>query len=152
MSGLDLSAIREGLATTVTVGVSREIRGYPYPKGNEELPCVVVHRVGDESVDWYGSLAAADGLAIVNFVLEFMAPCRVSFEDGLRVLDEMLSAGAGLPNSVIDAIEADRTLQGTVEETLVGVASGESGTRPDESGRPQAVLSRVPLTVWLQRS
>lgn len=146
MSGLNLGAIREGLVATITAGATREIRGYPYPKGNEELPCFVVHPA-DEYVDWYGSMAAADGaLCIVNFVLEFMAPARTTFEDGLRVLDEMLSAGVDY------AIQADRTLQGTADDALLGVSSGQSGIQPDADGRPQAVLCRVPLTVWKQRS
>jgi len=146
MSGLDLAAIREGLIGTIKAGVTRDLRGYPYPKGNEELPCFVVH-TADEYVDWYGSIAGGDSaLCVVNFVLEFMAPARTTFEDGLRVLDEMLSAGVDI------AIQADRSLQGTVDDALLGVSSGYSGINPDESGRPQAVLCRVPLTVWKQRS
>jgi hypothetical protein len=151
MAGLDLIAIRVALAEQVQAGTSREINGYPYPKGNEELPCIVVHPA-DEYVDWYGSLGANDGaLCVVNLVLELMAPCRVTYEDGLRVLDEMMSAGVGLPNSVIDAIEADRTLAGTVDDALLGVSSGHTGTRL-EDGRPTAVVCRMPLTVWQQRS
>ena len=146
MSALDLAAIREALVATIKDGVTREINCYPYPKGNELPPCIVVH-TADEYVDWYGSIAGGDSaLCVVNFVLEFMAPARTTFEDGLRVLDEMLSAGVDL------AIQADRTLQGTVDEALLGVSSGYSGINPDESGRPQAVLCRVPLTVWKQRS
>lgn len=143
---LNLAAIREGLVDTIKAGATRDLRGYPYPVGNEELPCFVVHPA-DEYVDWYGSLSAADGaLCQVNFVLEFMAPARTTFEDGLRVLDEMLSAGVDY------AIQADRTLGGTVDDALLGVSSGQSGIQPDADGRPQAVLCRVPLTVWKQRS
>lgn len=146
MAALNLRAIREGLAATIRDGATRDIRCYPYPVSNAELPCVVVH-TGDEYVDWYGSISGADGaLCQVNLVLEFMAPARTTFEDGLRVLDEMLSAGVDY------AIQADRTLGGTVDDTLLGVSSGQSGIQPDVDGRPQAVLCRVPLTVWKQRS
>ena len=143
---LNLSAIREGIAKTIRDGATRELNAYPYPKGNDEPPCIIVH-TADDYVDWYGSIAGGDGaLCVVRFVLEFLAPARTTFEDGLRVLDEMLSAGVDL------AIQADRSLDGTVDDALIGVASGQSGIQPDETGRPQAVLCRVPLTVWKQRS
>lgn len=145
MAVLNLTAIRQGLANTITQGVPREMHGYPYPKGgNEELPCVIVH-TADEYVDWYGSIAAADdGLCVLSFVLEFMASSRTTIEDGLRVLDEVVSAA-------VDAIESDRSLGGTVDDTLVGVSSGQSGIQL-EDGRPQAVRCSTPLTVWKQRS
>lgn len=149
---MDLDAVCHALADTITAGVSREIRGYPYPKGNEELPCVIV-QTADDYLDPYGSISGGDGgMSVANFVLVLMAPCRTTYEDGLRILNEMQSAGVGLPNSVIDAIEADRTLGGTVDDTLLGVSSGHSGIQPDTEGRPQAVLCRWPLTVWKQRS
>jgi len=31
--GLNLTAIREALAAQITAGLSRDINGYPYPKG-----------------------------------------------------------------------------------------------------------------------
>jgi hypothetical protein len=143
MPGLDLTAIRQGLADTVAGGTVREIQGYAYPKGDEQLPCVVVH-TADEYFDPWGTIAADGGTAVINFVLEFMAPARTTFEDGLRILDEMMSSG-------FDAIQADRSLGGVVDETLLGVSSGQSGTRL-EDGRPTAVVCRWPLTVWKQRS
>jgi hypothetical protein len=150
MAGLDLIALRVAIADAVQAGTARPINGYPYPKGNEELPCVVVH-AADNYVDWWGSLAAVGGMCTVNLVLELMAPCRVTFEDGLRVLDEMMSAGAGLPNSVVDAVEADRSFGGQADDSLLGVSFGHSRTVADEH-RPEAVVCRVPLTVYKQRS
>jgi hypothetical protein len=150
MAGLDLIGIRVAIAETVVAGTQRAIHGYAYPKGGvEELPAVVVHPAADGYVDPWGSLG--DGaMCIVNFVLELMAPCRVTFEDGLRVLDEMMSAGVGLPASVIDALEADRTLGGTVEDSLLGVSTGHTGMFMVDG--TQAVICRWPLTVYKQRS
>ncbi len=147
MAGLDLAAIREGICATIKAGLPRDVRAYPYPVGNPEIECVVVHP-DTEYVDWYGSIAGGDGaMCVIRFVLEFMAPSRTTFEDGLRVLDEMLSAGVDL------AVQADRTLGGTVDDALLGVSSGQTGIQPDATtGLPQAVLCRVPLTVWKQRS
>jgi hypothetical protein len=150
MAGLDLAAIRDAIADTIVTGTSRAIHGYPYPKGDEELPCVIVHPANDTYVDWWGSIGG-DAMCIINFVLELMAPCRVTFEDGLRVLDEMMSAGAGLPNSVVDAVEADRSFGGQADDSLLGVSFGHSRTVADEH-RPEAVVCRVPLTVYKQRS
>lgn len=143
--------MRVALVKRVVDGTDRAVQGYPYPKGNEQLPCVVVH-TADEYVDPYGTIAAMGGMAVVNLVLVLMAPCRVAYEDGMRVLDEMMSAGIDLPNSVADAIEADRTLGGVVDDVLLGVSSGHTGINPDEQGRPQAVICRWPLTVYAQRS
>lgn len=153
MSGLDLSAIRQGLVDTIKAGVTRDVRGYPYPLGNEELPCVVVN-TGDDYITYNTTLGQASGGAMcdVNLELILMARCSVSLEDGQRVLDEMLSARASLPNSVIDAIEADRTLGGVVQECKLGAAGRYEGSRPDTEGRPQAVVVTVPVQIWMRRS
>jgi hypothetical protein len=149
MAGLNLTSIREGIVATIQAGVGRPLNGYPYPVGNEQLPCVVVGT--DREFVTYDSTLGVEPLCDATFVLVLMARVSVSLEDGQRVLDEMLSAGAGLPNSVIDAVTADRTLGGTVETCKLGTAGGYVSPEMD-GGRPEAVLTAVPLQIWMRRS
>jgi len=146
---LNLTVIREALAAQITAGTGREVRGYPYPTGSiNELPCVVV-RCDDDYVNYHATQGEA---ADVGLVIDVMAACRASIEDGLRVLDELLSSAAGQPTSVIDAIEADDSLGGAVERVVVGTAGQQTGFGTVEDGRPIGVIASVPVEVWVNRS
>lgn len=147
---LNLTAIREALAAQIVAGTDREVHAYPYPLGSPgEMPAVVI-RSGEEYINYFVTQGDAADVALI---LDIIAPCRVSIEDGLRVLDELLSVAAGLPNSVFDAIEADLSLGGVVDTCQVGGAGqhiGIGNVAPD--GRPDGVLVSVPLAVWVNRS
>lgn len=146
---LDLTAIRTALADQISQGTGREVRGYPYPTGAPgELPCIIV-RSGDEYANYHVDMGYQ---CDVNLIVDVMAPCRVALEDGLRVLDELLSSAAGSPISVIDAIEADLTLGAVVEQVVVGVAGQQTGFGTVEEGRPQGVVASVPVQVWVART
>lgn len=145
---LNLSAIRTALATRIVAGTAREVHAYPYPTGSPgEMPAVVI-RSGEEYINYFVTQGDA---ADVSLILDIIAPARVSIEDGLRVLDELLSADAGLPNSVFDAIEADRSLGGVVETCQIGGAGQHVG-RDGADGLPESVMVSVPLAVWVNRS
>lgn len=147
---LNLAAIRQALADQIVAGTDREVHAYPYPPGSPgEMPAVVI-RAGEEYINYF----VTQGLeADVNLILDVIAPCRASVEDGLRVLDELLSADAGLPNSVFDAIEADPTLGAVVERCEIGGAGQHIGIgNVTADGRPEGVMVSVPLTLWLARS
>lgn len=149
---LDLGAIREALASQIYQNTGREVHVYPYPTGGQlELPAVVI-RSGEDYVDYHVTLGVGDNAADVNLILDIMARCAVALEDGLIVLDELLSSAAGHPTSVIDAIEADESLGGVVENVSLGVAGQQEGFGTQEEGRPHGVLSSVPLAVWVNRS
>lgn len=147
---LDLVAIHEKVAQAVVDGTARQVRGYPFQTGGAyELPCIVV-TPGDEYINYHVDM----GLECdVNLILEVRAPTRVSLEDGLRVLAELLSKGAGLPNSVIDAIDADPTLGGLVERIDFGVAGQWVGFGADSAeGPPTGVIVTLPVQIWTTQS
>jgi hypothetical protein len=146
---LNLKAIREALAAQINANTGRELHAYAYPPGSPgEMPAVVV-RAGEEYVNYYVDQGAQTD---VTFILDVIAPCRVSLEDGLRVLDELLSADAGEPNSVFDAIETDPTLGGAVVHCEVLTAGQHIGIGAVNDGRPEGVSAPLAVTVWVARS
>jgi hypothetical protein len=146
---LNLKAIREALAAQISQGTGREVHAYAYPPGSPgEMPAVVI-RAGEEYINYFVTLGDD---CDVSLILDIIANARVSLEDGLIVLDELLSVGAGLPNSVFDAITADRTLGGAVDACELGVVGQHVGTGIVEDGRPPGVMVSVPLSVWVARS
>lgn len=148
---LNLTAIREALAEQIDANTGRDLHAYPYPPGSPGEPPAVVIREGgdDEYVQYYVDQGSQTD---VTFVLDLIAPCRVSLEDGERVLDELRSAAAGLPNSVFDAIEADPTLGGVVEGCRVVSAGSAVGIGAVTDGRPEGVSAPLQVTVWVARS
>lgn len=146
---MDLVAIHEAIANQVVDHTARQVHGYPFQTGGSyELPCVVVCP-GEEYINYHVDMGLE---ADMNLLLEVRAPCRVAVEDGLRVLSELLSADAGLPNSVIDAIEADVTLGGLVSQVVLGVVGQWAGFGTAEEGLPQGVMVTVPVQIWTSRS
>lgn len=147
---MDLVAIHEAIADQVVAGTGREVRGYPFQTGGSyELPCVVVCP-GEDYIDYHADMGIECDM---NLIIEVRAPCRVAVEDGLRVLSELLSAHAGLPNSVIDAIESDLTLGGVVGQVVLGTVGQWGGFgATEEGGLPHGVMVTIPVQVWTSRS
>jgi hypothetical protein len=146
--GMNLTKIRTELAAQIAANTQRAVHAYPYPPGTPgELPAVVI-RSGETYINYFVTLGDE---ADVGLILDIMAPCRASLEDGLRVLDELLSSGVGLPASVFDAIEDDPTLGGLVERCEFGVAGQHVGVAGAD-GLPESVYVSVPLAVWVNRT
>jgi len=146
---MDLAAVRVALAEQVAQYTGRAVHAYPYPTGGAyELPAVVVWRRGGEGVDYHVDQGTE---CDAHFTVHVVAASRVVWEDGLRVLDELLSSDAGLPRSVVDAIETDPTLGGVVEQVVIGTAGDE---RPfnDADGNMIGVVSSLPVAVWAVRT
>lgn len=109
------------------------------PASTPQFPCAIV-RPADQFVAYHESFGAAP-LVDVQLEVLIMAQGTSDIDSQIAVLD-MLSAGAGKSNSIIDAISADRTLGGVVENTIVRTASGLSRAEGADGSAPvMAVLS-----------
>lgn len=147
---MDVVAIHEALSAQVVAGTGREVRGYPFQTGGSyELPCVVVCP-GEDYIDYHADMGTECDM---NLILEVRVDSRTSIEEGLRKLSELLSADAGLPNSVIDAIESDVTLGGVVGQVVLGGVGQWGGFgATEEGGLPHGVMVTIPVQIWTSRS
>ncbi len=145
---VDIGAIREALVGQVALGIDRQVNRYAYQPNAPQLPAVICVP-GDEYVAYHESFAPNAAVSIQFDLLLLAAPGPDV--DGQILLDQLLSAGTGQGNSVIDAIEADRTLGGTVHDAIVRTASSEGRIDLDDTGNTKADVRRVRIGIVLQR-
>lgn len=140
MSTLDLRTVMTALANQIDSGTARSLACYDLqPPTTPQFPCVIV-RPADQFVSYHESFGASV-LSDVQLEVAVMASGTSDNDSQIAVLD-LLSAGTGKTSSVIDAIEADRTLGGAVENTIVRTASGLSRViAEDGTAAVMAVLS-----------
>lgn len=112
---MNLAAIRDGLETRLAT-VSG-LRAHDTVPDTLVPPAAVVV---PERVDYH--VAMRKGLCAVRFRVQVVAQ-RVAERSGQDLLDGYLSAGTGLTSSLVDAIEADRTLGGAASDVVVEAAS-----------------------------
>jgi hypothetical protein len=137
---LDIQAIRRALADSIRVGITRTPNVYAYLPDSPVLPCIAI--TADEPFVSYAQTMGAAGECDLRVLVRICTASRA--EDSLIFLDDMLSVGSASTSSVVDAILADRTLDGIVEMCLPGaariVADGEQN-----AGQFEAV---IPVEIW----
>lgn len=114
----DLAAIRTALETRLAT-VSG-LRCYEYVPDKPEVPAAIVGPQPGEFVDF--QRAFSKGLVEVRLKVMVLV-ARPSERAAQVALDGYISAGTGKTSSVIDAIAGDRTLGGTVTDSVVTVAT-----------------------------
>lgn len=115
---LNLVEIRQALAAQIRLNVSRGVNVYDgYTPASPSLPAILITPDPDVYLTYHATFAQT-GMAVVHLRLTVAVPPGPD-TDGQRVLDEFLSAGSGLPNSVLDAVLVDKTLDGTVGDCVV---------------------------------
>ena len=143
MAGLDLQAIREGLAATVRECVRPEINVLPYIDDKATGVRVTVLPDPTNFVEFettFGATGAAD------LLMSLYCQCPIGPIDAQIMLDELLGEGV---YSLYTAITADRTLGGTVADCRVSVGSGYALVE-----RPDGVVfvsARVSLSILLAK-
>lgn len=116
--GLDLQTIRGALATQLRAFVSSQVNVYDgYIPDSPTPPAIIVGPDPDTYITYHESFSQT-GLAAVHFRLTVITPPGPGV-DGQIALDSFLSAGTGTTNSVLDALDADRTFAGTVSAHVV---------------------------------
>jgi S-formylglutathione hydrolase FrmB len=147
MATLNLRAVMTALANQIDANTSRALACYDLqPATLPQFPCAIV-RPADQFVAYHESFGAAP-LVDVQLEVVVMAQGTSDIDSQIAVLD-MLSAGAGMSNSIIDAISADRTLGGAVENTIVRTASGLSRAGADDGSA--AVMAVLAVGIKLRR-
>lgn len=114
MAGFDVGAQRAGLATLLgNVPNLRVATTVP----DDVLPPMAVVAPGDPFIDYH--LAQAKGLAEADWRI-IVAVSKTPGAGTQALLDDYLSSGTGHTLSIIDALEADKTLAGVVQHLHVG--------------------------------
>ncbi|HWA67157.1 MAG TPA: hypothetical protein VG899_12415 [Mycobacteriales bacterium] len=143
---LDLVAIRAALQAAI--GTIDGMRVYPTIPEKPEFPAAVVALSPDETVNY--NVAMQRGLAEANFEVVLLVPLAKGFDRAQKQIDGYLSAGTGQTSSVIDALEADKTLDGAVSHCYVSAATGYGTTQPDNC--PACATARLTVVVRNPRS
>lgn len=120
---LDVEAIHEALANQIAAGIARgngasqSITVRPYPFSDADLPRIEIHP-GNPWLVYFGTFGAA-GISDVNVtvVVELETANGATW---LGQASDLLNAGTGETNSIVDAIVADVTLGGVVQTCVVG--------------------------------
>jgi hypothetical protein len=140
---MDLAAIRDGLADAI-----RTLPGvtvYKTPPTSVNPPAVVIHS-GEPLVEYH--TANARGLATVRLNVSVLVS-RADDTRAVQALDGYLSSGTGSDRSLIDAIEADRTLGGAVDSLAVESASGPFA---NTDGGSNLAASTLELAIYARRT
>ena len=119
MSGLDLKAIHEALASAIggisTVG-KFTVKAFP---STAPRPCIEVWP--DADYISYFETSGPGGLSDVNVLIRvFLSGANAESE--WLVMCRLLNAGTGHASSIVDAVMTDRTLGGVVADTFLGNA------------------------------
>lgn len=116
------------------------------PPSTPQFPCVIV-RPADQFVAYHRSFGT-DVLCDVQVEVLVMHQGTTDIDSQIVVLD-LLSAGTGRVNSVIDAISVDRTLGGAVANVIVTEASGLSRVAATDGS--EAVQASLQVLIRLRR-
>jgi hypothetical protein len=144
---LDLTEIRTALATQIVDGVADGLNGYPYPKAAPALPAVEIH-AGEPYVNYHVTFGEAAHMD-VQLEIQLLIP-RGDHETSQQIVDRLLSTGGGATSSVIDAVEADKTLGGTVQSAHIQFA--EKPEAVDLGGQVPAWRVRMPVLILMRRT
>lgn len=113
---MNIASIRDGLKTRLaTVSGLRAFDTIPM----EFVPPAAVVVPDDPFIDYHEAFKG--GLCLVRFRVTLLAS-RASERTGQDKLDSLLSAGTGQSSSILDAVDGDRTLGGTVSDCVVDEA------------------------------
>ncbi|NDG19203.1 MAG: hypothetical protein EB117_13145, partial [Betaproteobacteria bacterium] len=110
---LNPRAIATALANQIDANTTRALACYDlYPPTEPQYPCIIVQFAG---IAYHETMGAVAGGVLARLDLEVVVLAHGTSDlDGQAAVLDMLSSGTGNPNSIIDAIEADRTLGGAV--------------------------------------
>lgn len=123
MSGFDLVLGREAIADALkTSAIGQICDVHPYVDASVVFPALGIFPDADYVIyhQTYGSNSIIDANYLVRCAAAYSAI------DSLRLMDQLLSSGAGQDFSIVDVLEADVTLGGQVENIFVQSGSLQS--------------------------
>lgn len=155
MTTLDLGAIRSALVAVVKAGTARDSNFYPYfPPAPLLTPCGIL-MPGEDFITYHETFSTSSAVT-VRWELWMCAALGAS-TDAQRTVDQWLSSGSGQTNSVIDAIEANRTLAvgepavATVHDTIVRTATTDQILLVPGDPNSYAIVGKLSIDTILKR-
>lgn len=142
---LDLQAIHEAVADQIRENVARGLNVFPFMPDNPPYPFLAVVP-SDPYVAYHETFASASTGAVCDVRVDLLIASSAATIDAQIFIADLLSAGTGKTSSVVDAIEADRTLGGVVATCLIARAEGFEF--PEAGG----VRVRLPLQIAQRRT
>ena len=139
---MDLQAIRTGIVATLKPLDGLTV--YKSVPGSINAPAVVIHS-GDDFITYHETMGK--NLCSIRLDLTVLV-ARVDDARALEALDGYLSSGTGVTRSLIDALDADPTLGGSVDTFVVESANGPFINTDGGANLAAATLS---LTLYASR-
>lgn len=116
MAGLALETIHRALATQLKANILRDTNTDPFPIGILNPPCITVYPDSGKYLDYWKTFGPNGN---TDLMLRLKLEVRADDESVFIKIADYLSAGTGFDSSIMDAVMADRTLGGTVEDAVV---------------------------------
>lgn len=132
---VNLRLIREAAAFQIANGIARQATGYAYDGTTITLPAIII-RPGSPYVTYHESFGDRC-LVGVELEIEVITSSADGISAGVA-MDDLLSPGLANSSSILEAIEADPTLGGTVGHCWISEASPPQA---DGEGHMSASLS-----------
>jgi len=131
------------LAAQIKAGISRDFNVEPWPNSKAVLPLIEIWPDSEfiSYFETFGSGGRSDVRAIIRI---YTTTANAKTE--LKQVSDLLSTGTGEGSSIIDAILADKTLDGNVE--TVNVLNARA-TVDQQSG---AVIPELPIEIVLTKT
>jgi hypothetical protein len=142
MAGLSLQAIHEALADQIRAGIDRQTSVSAFPDGSTVFPSVTVHSDPGQYLNPYSTLGLS-GTADISVRLKIEVDA-VDIESACIKIADYLSMGSGNESSILDAILADETLGGLIEEMIHAPIEWDTETNPFVAYIPlQLIVKKV---------
>ncbi len=133
---IDLQAIHRALANTIRAGIARDTNVYPFPQADPSYPCITVYPGDGGYINYAMSM---DGEA--DLFLRLKLDVEGDAESMAIKICDYLSTGTGNDSSIIDALYADRKLDGLVEDCQLLTAEwGDPASEPGVAWLPVAIM------------
>jgi hypothetical protein len=115
---LDIQAIAEAIKAQLVLRISRAVHVYANEPANVDFPAIVINLAGD--INYHASYG---GKPMTEFDFDIEVRVSASNIDAGMAINDYLSVGVGKDSSIHDAIFADRSLGGLVEDCYVLTAT-----------------------------
>ena len=137
---IDLQAIHRALAATIRAGIERDTNVYPFPQADPTFPCITVYPSDDVYLNYAMTMDAE-----ADLMLRLKLDVDGDAESMAIKICDYLSTGTGNGSSIVDAIAANRTLDGLVENCVTLTAEWAD---PDSTPG----VAWIPVAIYLDRS
>lgn len=144
----DPSAIRLGLAEVITQATGLRMDAWEPDQLN--VPCGYVMAADPFLVE--PDEAFSGGLCQVEVIVRIVGSEAAGVARGLKALDPYLASGAGMDQSVIDAIYGDTTLGGRIPGGALKIIEVGAPRQVDTLGGVVYIGADIPVRIYVPRT